>query len=158
MNLPADVIEYIATTYTSNIRELEGALIRAVAYVSISGLPMSVETIQPILNPPSEPKEITADMITDVVCEEFGIDRDSLLGSSRKRDISQARQIAMFLMRHYTNLSLPKIGDYFGGKDHTTVLYSCEKVSQLQRQSLQFERQLQKLVERLRVVANSRSS
>jgi chromosomal replication initiator protein len=158
MNLPADVIEYIATTYTSNIRELEGALIRAVAYVSISGLPMSVETIQPILNPPSEPKEITADMITDVVCEEFGIDRDSLLGSSRKRDISQARQIAMFLMRHYTNLSLPKIGDYFGGKDHTTVLYSCEKVSQLQRESLQFERQLQKLVERLRVVANSRSS
>ncbi len=157
MSLPPEVIEYIATTYTSNIRELEGALIRAVAYVSISGLPMSVETIQPILNPPSEPKEITPDMIIDVVCEEFGVDRESLLGSSRKRDISQARQIAMFLMRHYTNLSLPKIGDYFGGKDHTTVIYSCEKVSQLQRENLQFERQLQNLSQRLRVMANSRN-
>jgi len=96
-------------------------------------------------------------MIIDVVCEEFGVDRESLLGSSRKRDISQARQIAMFLMRHHTNLSLPKIGDYFGGKDHTTVLYSCEKVSQLQRENLQFERQLQNLAQRLRVMANSRN-
>lgn len=156
MNLPAGVIEYIATTYTNNIRELEGALIRAVAYVSISGLPMSVDTIQPILNPPTEPKEITADIVIGVVCEEFGIDRDSLLGSSRKRDISQARQVAMFLMRHHTNLSLPKIGDYFGGKDHTTVIYSCEKVTQLQRENLQFERQLQNLAERLRVTANNR--
>ncbi|MEN9202095.1 MAG: chromosomal replication initiator protein DnaA [Thermostichus sp. DG_1_6_bins_120] len=155
MNLPAEVIEYIATTYTSNIRELEGALIRAVAYVSISGLPMSVETIQPILNPPTEPKEITADMVVKVVCEEFGIDRESLLGTSRKREISQARQIAMFLMRHHANLSLPKIGDYFGGKDHTTVLYSCEKVAQLQRESLQFERQLQNLAERLRFISLS---
>ena len=157
MSLPLEVIEYIATTYTSNIRELEGALIRAVAYVSISGLPMSVETIRPILNPPSEPKEITPDMIVDVVCEEFGIDRESLLGSSRRRDVSHARQIAMFLMRQHTRLSLPKIGDYFGGKDHTTVLYSCEKISQLQREDLQLERQLQNLLQRLRIMANSRN-
>ncbi len=156
MNLPAEVIEYIATTYTNNIRELEGALIRAVAYVSISGLPMSVETIQPILNPPTKPKAITPEIIISVVCEEFGIDRESLLGSSRRRDISQARQVAMFLMRHHTHLSLPKIGEYFGGKDHTTVLYSCEKVAQLQRENLQFERQLQNLVERLRVAAHQR--
>jgi len=157
MSLPPEVIEYIATTYTSNIRELEGALIRAVAYVSISGLPMSVETIRPILNPPSEPKEITPDMIVDVVCEEFGIDQESLLGSSRRRDVSHARQIAMFLMRQHTRLSLPKIGDYFGGKDHTTVLYSCEKISQLQREDLQLERQLQNLSQRLRIMANSRN-
>ncbi len=155
MRLPPDVIEYIASTYTTNIRELEGALIRAVAFVSISGLAMSVENIQPILSPPTEPKEITADIVLDVISEEFNVAREDLLGQSRKRDISQARQIAMFLMRHYTELSLPKIGDALGGKDHTTVLYSCDKISQLQKDNLQMAKQLQHLGERLRLMASS---
>ncbi len=155
MRLPPEVIEYIASTYTTNIRELEGALIRAVAFVSISGLAMSVENIEPILSPPREPREVTADVVLDVVSAEFNISRDDLLGPSRKRDISQARQVAMFLMRSHTELSLPKIGEALGGKDHTTVLYSCEKVNQLQRDNLQMAKQLQQLGERIRVTANA---
>lgn len=154
MRLPRDVIEYIASTYTTNIRELEGALIRAVAFVSISGLAMSVENIQPILNPPLENREITADHVLEVVCTEYEVKRADLMGSSRKRTISQARQVAMYLMRHYTKLSLPKIGDALGGKDHTTVLYSCEKVMQNQRQNLQFCKQIQQLGDQLKILAN----
>ncbi len=154
MKLPRDVIEYIASTYTTNIRELEGALIRAVAFVSISGLAMSVENIEPILNPPLESREITAAHVMQVVCEDYGVTREDLLGSSRKRAISQARQVAMYLMRHYTKLSLPKIGDALGGKDHTTVLYSCEKVTQTQKQNLQFCKQIQQLTDKLRILAS----
>ena len=158
MNLPKDVIEYIASTYTNNIRELEGALIRAVAYVSISGLSMSVENIEPILNPPTRSREVTPNAVLQVVCDEYNVSNDDLLGNSRKREISQARQIAMFLMRSHTDLSLPKIGDAFGGKDHTTVLYSCEKVTQLQQKDPQVARQLQQLSDRLRITTNSPKS
>ena len=158
MNLPKDVIEYIASTYTNNIRELEGALIRAVAYVSISGLSMSVENIEPILNPPTKSREVTPNAVLQVVCDEYHVSTDDLLGNSRKREISQARQIAMFLMRSHTDLSLPKIGDAFGGKDHTTVLYSCEKVTQLQQKDPQIARQLQQLSDRLRITTNSPKS
>lgn len=153
MRLPANVIEYIASTYTNNIRELEGALIRAVAFVSISGLAMTVDNIQPILNPPSEPREVTPDLILDTVCDTLGVSQEDLLGQSRKREISQARKVAMYLMRHYTQLSLPKIGEALGGKDHTTVMYSLEKVSQLMKEDLVFAKQIQQLGEQLRLVA-----
>lgn len=155
MNLPAEVIEYIATMYTNNIRELEGALIRAVAFVSISGLAMSVDNIQPILNPPREPKEITTDTVLQVISEALEVSRDDLLGASRKRDISHARQITMYLMRHMTSLSLPKIGEALGGKDHTTVLYSIEKVAQQVKDSLQMAKLIQQLEEQIRLHANA---
>ncbi|MGK7907072.1 MAG: chromosomal replication initiator protein DnaA [Synechococcus sp.] len=154
MHLPLEVIEYIASTYTNNIRELEGALIRAVAFVSISGLTMSVENIEPILNPPTQSREVTPSVIVEVVCEEYKVSEEDLLSNSRKREISQARQVAMFLMRSYTKLSLPKIGEALGGKDHTTVLYSCEKVTQMQQKDPQVARQIQQLGDRLRIAAN----
>ncbi|MEN9204311.1 MAG: chromosomal replication initiator protein DnaA [Thermostichales cyanobacterium DRC_bins_46] len=150
MQLPTDVIEYIASTYTTNIRELEGALIRAVAFISISGLPMTVENIESVLSPPSEPKEITIDRVFEVIQEVYGISKSDLLSHSRKREISQARQIAMYLARHYTKLSLPKIGAAFGGKDHTTVLYSCEKIAQLMQEDLAFLRHMQQVIDRLK--------
>lgn len=149
MRLPRDVIEYIASSYTSNIRELEGALIRAVAYISISGLPMTVESIAPVLNPPVEKVEATPDAVIHAVAEALDVSIDDLKGSSRRREISVARQIGMYLMRHHTGLSLPKIGEEFGGKDHTTVLYSCDKISQLKDKDSQIAQTLRHLSERI---------
>jgi chromosomal replication initiator protein len=131
IRLSRDVIEYIASSYTSNIRELEGALIRAVAYISISGLPMTVENIAPVLTPSSAKINASPETIITVVADVYSVSVEDLKGNSRRRDISMARQMAMYLMRQHTGLSLPKIGDEFGGKDHTTVLYSCEKVADL---------------------------
>ncbi len=131
IRLPRDVIEYIATNYTSNIRELEGALIRAVTYISISGLSMKVENIAPVLNTPMEQITASPDTIIKIVADNFKLSVEDLKGSSRRREISLARQIGMYLMRQHTELSLPRIGEEFGGKDHTTVLYSCDKISKL---------------------------
>ncbi len=149
IRLPREVIEYIASTYTSNIRELEGALIRAVAYISISGLPMTVENIAPVLTPSSVNLTASPQMIILAVAETFGISVEDLKGTSRRRDISNARQVGMFLMRQHTGLSLPKIGEEFGGKDHTTVLYSCEKVSDLQKSDPNIAQSLRQLRDRL---------
>ncbi len=149
MRLPREVIEYIASSYTSNIRELEGALIRAVAYVSISGLPMTVDSIAPVLNPPSEQVEASPETVINAIVETYGISIEDLKGSSRRREISVARQIAMYLMRQHTDLSLPKIGEVFGGKDHTTVMYSCEKIAQQKENDPDLARNLRQLSDRI---------
>lgn len=131
IHLSRSVIEYIATHYTSNIRELEGALLRAVTHIAISGLPMTVDNLAPILNPTVEYAPAAPDLILQIVSEATTISIDDLKGTSRRREISTARQIAMYLMRQHTDLSLPRIGAVFGGKDHTTVMYSCDKIGQL---------------------------
>ena len=157
MRLPRAVIEYIASSYTSNIRELEGALIRAVAYVSISGLPMTVESIAPILNPPSDQVEASPEIILSAITEMYGISLEELKSSSRRREISVARQIGMYLMRQHTDLSLPKIGEVFGGKDHTTVLYSCEKITQQKIADSDLARSLRQLSDRISLSSQARS-
>lgn len=151
MRLPREVIEYIAASYTSNIRELEGALIRAVAYISISGLTMTVENIAPVLNPPKEKIEASPEAVIQAVTEMFKVSVEDLKGNSRRREISQARQIAMYLMRQHTDLSLPKIGEIFGGKDHTTVMYSCEKVAQLKTSDPNMQQTLNQLGDRIQL-------
>jgi chromosomal replication initiator protein len=149
IRLPRDVVEYIASSYTSNIRELEGALIRAVAYVSISGLPMTVASIAPMLNPPIEKVEASPSTVLTAVVETFSISLDDLRSNSRRREISVARQIGMYLMRQHTDLSLPKIGEEFGGKDHTTVMYSCDKIGQLKDSDTQMAQTLRQLSDRI---------
>ncbi|NES67549.1 MAG: chromosomal replication initiator protein DnaA, partial [Okeania sp. SIO2D1] len=149
MVLPRDVIEYIATRYPSNIRELEGALTRVVTYISISGLPMTVENVAPILNPQNEKLEASPEAVIKAVSEVFNVSIEDLKGSSRKREISLARQVGMFLMRQHTDLSLPKIGEVFGGKDHTTVIYSCDKIAQLQNNDLNLGQTLRQLSDRI---------
>jgi len=155
MDVPYEVIHHIANTYTSNIRELEGALIRAIAYVSISGLPLKVSTIRHILAPQPMTGEITPEAIIQMVCEEMHVSMDEVLSDSRKREISEARQIAMFLLRNYTDLSLPKIGGLLGGKDHTTVMYAAQKVTKAKHADPQLARLLQRLGQR--IVAESRN-
>jgi chromosomal replication initiator protein len=155
LRIPTDVIQYIASSYTSNVRELEGALVRTVAYISISGLPMTVENVAPILNPPKEPVEISAELVLGVVADFLSIDIAELQGASRRREISHARQIAMYLMRQHTNLSLPKIGDALGGKDHTTVMYSCDKVTKLQAKDAEMAQLLRELSDRIYLIAQS---
>ncbi len=156
MRLPRAVIEYIASSYTSNIRELEGALIRAVAYISISGLSMTVENIAPVLNPPVEKVEASPEAVITAVADAFNVPIEDLKGNSRRREISVARQIGMYLMRHHTELSLPKIGEEFGGKDHTTVMYSCDKIAQLKTNDPSMAQTLKQLGDRINLASQTR--
>jgi chromosomal replication initiator protein len=156
MRLPREVVEYIASSYTSNIRELEGALIRAVAYTSIAGLPMTVENIAPVLNPPVEQVEASPDDILTVISQDYDVAIEDLKGSSRRREVSTARQIGMYLMRQHTELSLPKIGEVFGGKDHTTVMYSCDKIAQLKDNDPNMAQNLRQLSDRINQTAQTR--
>jgi chromosomal replication initiator protein len=157
MRLPKTVVEYIACNYISNIRELEGALIRAVAYISISGLPMTVENLIPILNPAIENLEASPDIVLKIIAEEFDVSLEDLKSVSRRREISWARQIGMYLMRQHTDLSLPKIGEEFGGKDHTTVMYSCEKIAQLRANDSSLGQTLRQLSDRINLSVRSQN-
>ncbi|AMW27115.1 chromosomal replication initiator protein DnaA [Arthrospira platensis] len=154
MRLPPAVIEYIATNYTSNIRELEGALIRAVAYISISSLPMTVENIAAVLTPKEQRSESSPEIVIQAVAEKFKVSVEDLKGHSRRREISLARQVGMYLMRQHTDLSLPKIGEVFGGKDHTTVMYGCEKITKRRDRDSELHQILQQLSDRINL--NSR--
>ena len=157
IRLQREVVEYIATNYTSNIRELEGALIRAVAYISISGVSMTVENIAPILNPPTQKIQILPETILSTVAEAFNVSIEDLKGNSRKREISWSRQIGMYLMRQHTDLSLPRIGEEFGGKDHTTVLYSCDKISQLRENDENLAQTLRQLSDRINLMTRTQN-
>lgn len=155
VSLSRSVVEYIAATYTANIRELEGALIRAIAYTSISGLPMTVENLTPVLNPPSEKIEASPTAVIAAVADAFSISIDDLKGNSRRREISQARQVGMYLMRQHTDLSLPKVGEEFGGKDHTTVMYSCDKVAQKLKRDLNLAQTVRQISDRINLSGRS---
>lgn len=155
MRLPKEVIEYIAVHYTSNIRELEGALIRAIAYTSISGVQMTLQNIVPVLNPPVEKIAASPDVILKTIAESYHVSIDDLKGNSRRREISLARQIGMYLMRQHTDLSLPRIGEAFGGKDHTTVMYSCDKINQLQQRDWELSQTLSELSDRINIASRN---
>jgi chromosomal replication initiator protein len=153
--LPRNVIEYIASNYTSNIRELEGALIRVLAHTSIWGLPMTVDSITPILQQRQKKVATTPETILSIISDAFNVSLEDLKSNSRRREISWARQIGMYLMRQHTSLSLPRIGEEFGGKDHTTVMYSCEKITQLQKTDEALDQTLQKLRDRINMISRA---
>jgi chromosomal replication initiator protein len=155
IRLPREVVEYIASNCTSNIRELEGVLIRALAYISIWGLPMTVENLAPILGNPSQKMATTPEIILNIVADALNVPVEDLKSNSRRREISWARQIGMYLMRQHTNLSLPKIGEEFGGKDHTTVMYSCEKITQLKESDQNLIQTLHQLSDRIQMASRS---
>jgi chromosomal replication initiator protein len=125
-------LEIVARKVQSNIRELEGALTRILAYADLNGIRLSAEGIEAILADLA-PRSVgvTHDRIIDAVCEQFGVARERLLSADRSREVALPRQVAMFLMRQEARCSLPQIGLAVGGRDHTTVLYGCEKIGNL---------------------------
>jgi len=141
LSAPPEVLEFIASKVSSNIRELEGALIRVTAFASLNRSPVDIGLAELVLKDlfPSETgPEITAAQIMTTTASYFGVSVDDLCGSSRSRVLVTARQIAMYLCRELTDLSLPKIGQAFGGRDHTTVMHADRKIRQLigERRSL----------------------
>ena len=132
LNVPNEVMVYIATKIKSNIRELEGALTRVVAYSSLINKDISydlaVEALKDIVTT-SESQEISVNRIKEKVSTTFGIKMDDFNSKKRTRAIAYPRQIAMYLSRELTDLSLPKIGNEFGGRDHTTVIHAHDKIS-----------------------------
>ncbi len=132
LNVANEVMVYIATKIKSNIRELEGALIRIVAYSSLTNRPITVELASEALKDiisNKQNKNVTIDVIQDVVAGYFNLRVEDLKSQRRTRNVAYPRQIAMYLSRKLTDMSLPKIGEEFGGRDHTTVIHAYEKIS-----------------------------
>ena len=136
-----DILEYIATRVTRNIRELEGSLTRLTAWASLTKQRIDMALVQTVLKDlvaVADDEVTTPVEIMNAVAAYFGISVDDLTGKSRQQAIANARQIAMYLCREMTTLSLPKVGQVFGGKDHTTVMYARDKVEKLMRERRTF--------------------
>lgn len=133
LNVPNEVMVYVATKIKSNIRELEGALIRIVAYSSLTNRAVSVdlasEALKDIISK-KQGKSITIESIQDIVSSYFNLRVEDFKSQRRTRNVAYPRQIAMYLSRKLTDMSLPKIGEEFGGRDHTTVIHAYEKISE----------------------------
>jgi chromosomal replication initiator protein len=148
--IPNDILETIARRVQSNIRELEGALTRVMAYANLSGLPLTTQLVDTALADllPRRSEVQPQDLIRGV-SDVFGIPVDRILGRDRSQDVALPRQIAMYLLREVANLSLPQIGDALGGRDHTTVMYACDKVSDLLERDDRLRRQVIKVREQV---------
>lgn len=148
--VPADVIDLIARRVQSNIRELEGALNRVCAYADVLGQPLTVETTaQAIADLLPRRHSLTPSHILDTVALHYGVRVDELIGRDRSQNITMPRQMAMYLVREETDASLPEIGQLIGGRDHTTVMHGCEKISNLIETDDNFRRQFLSIRERL---------
>ncbi|AEE90216.1 chromosomal replication initiator protein DnaA [Tepidanaerobacter acetatoxydans Re1] len=147
--VPNDVINFIATKIETNIRELEGALIRVVAYSSLTDCPIDIGLAEQVLKdilPDGKPKQVTSKQIVEEVGSYFSISPEEFKSKKRTKDLAFARQVAMYLCCELTDLSLPKIGEEFGGRDHTTVIHARDKITR----DIQEDSQLSNAVESLK--------
>ncbi len=153
LSVPDEVAEFIAQRIPSNIRELEGALVRVVAYASLTRAPITVDLAAEILKellpiPASRP--VTIQMIQKAVAEHFGLRIEEMRAKRRTKGIAFPRQVAMYLARELTDASLPRIGEEFGGRDHTTVMHACERVKEALTKDAFLAAGLKKLVDSFR--------
>jgi chromosomal replication initiator protein len=152
--IPPEVLAFIATNISDNIRELEGALIRVAAYSSLNRAELSEEVARKVLAdllPPTTPRVITPELILEETAKMFGWPVDDLCGKSRRRPLVTARQIGMYVMRELTDLSYPRIAETFGGRDHTTVMYAVDKIKQQMTERHQTFDQVNELIARIRL-------
>ena len=151
--VPADVLEFIAANITTNIRELEGALIRVTAYASLNRIPISVPLAQQLLSDllsETTTRPRTPDEMLNEMASYFGLTVDALRGKSRQRDLVTSRQVSMYVFRELTDLSYPAIARLFGGRDHTTVIHAVEKIQRLMAERKQIYDQVHDLRQRLK--------
>jgi len=148
--VPGSILEMIACMFTNNIRELEGALTRVMAYADLRGKPLNEDLVTVALTD-LIPQRNTFEpsRVLDVVARTFGITSEKLLGRNRTRAVALPRQVAMYLLRHEGNVSLPQIGEMVGGRDHTTVIYACEKVADMIERDELLRRQVMQIRDQL---------
>ncbi len=148
-----EVLTHIASRVTTNIRELEGALTRVVAFASLTGRRMDVELAQDVLRdvfPQGDTPEVSIERIQELVCDRFGVTITELTSERRAQSIVYPRQVAMYLSRELTDSSLPKIGKHFGGRDHTTVIHATSKIARLIREDRSVYNLVQELTARVK--------
>lgn len=153
------VLEYIAERFSTNIRELEGALVRVTAFASLSSQPITADLAAVVLkdNVSDSPMtEITASLIQQQTADYFNVTIEALCSSSRSRSLTEARQIAMYLCRELTDLSLPAIGQAFGGRDHTTVIHANRKITENMSSKPQVYTDVTELTSRIRAAARAK--
>ena len=142
-HIPDEFIEIVARRVQSNIRELEGALTRVVAFADLSGLPFSPQLVETALSDLLPRRtDVDPDEVIRIVAQTFGVTMDSLLGRERSRQVALPRQVAMYLLREEGNISLPQIGAFLGGRDHTTIMYGCEKIADMLERDPRLRRQV----------------
>ena len=147
------LLTFIAGRVSTNIRELEGALTRVVAFSSLTGRPMTVDLAQDVLRdvfPQGEAAQVSIERIQDEVSERFGLSKEELIGDRRSQNIVYPRQVAMYLSRELTDSSLPRIGRHFGGRDHTTVIHATSKIARLIREDRSVYNLVQELTARVK--------
>lgn len=152
LSIPNEVMTFIASRIDSNIRELEGALTRVVAFASLMKKPVTTELAAEALKdiiPQGTGKEINIELIQEVVASYFKLKVEDLHAKKRTRSIAYPRQIAMYLCRELTETSLPQIGNYFGGRDHTTVLHACDKIAKEKDEDIKVATMINELEERI---------
>jgi chromosomal replication initiator protein len=155
LEMPRDVVKYVAYNINTNVRELEGALISLLAQSSLNKKDIDVELAKKVLRNfvKTSNKEITIEAIQKMVCEYFDVSYDKLLHKTRKREIVQARQITMYLAKAFTKNSLKNIGEHFGGRDHTTVIHSCQTVKDLMDTDSFFRENVMELTQKVQLAA-----
>ena len=154
IDMPNEVIQTIAVSIDNNIRMIEGAFNRIVAYASIMHLPIDMKVTETVLKDfaTHSIQNMTIEKIINHICKYYNLQNDDLIGKKRPKNIALPRQIAMYLSRRLTDASLPKIGSSFGGRDHTTVIHAYEKIEKMRKEDRSFDNLLQQFEEQIRSI------